>query len=297
MFPEDNENNEQLSENPEENIRLENELLKLKMMAQFGSDFSQGESSNVPPEIMNQFLKNVIQFEENYDSSKEITVGEKLGHPTFPAIEQLSKAEIKIELDKVLQLLGENNIALDICDGPYDDKVIYDFIINELFQKNIDDMFGGFNGTCHFIYEEFHPNHKADITKRTKDFFRGYFKMDFNIYSSELSNTFILTDQTTASREHVLKHFQEIFDSFAKFEKFGIAVEDVKFELYDVGENDKVSGMGHAEGVVRFDAMSITGEKMAVQKSFILYMAREYDYWTIVNFEVPFFDWSAVERD
>ena len=52
---------EKFSDDPEENLHLQNEFLKLKMMAESGAYF--GGSGNLPPEIENQFLNNIIEFE------------------------------------------------------------------------------------------------------------------------------------------------------------------------------------------------------------------------------------------
>ena len=49
---------EKFSDDADENLRLQNEFLKLKMMAESGAYF--GGSGNLPPEIENQFLNNII---------------------------------------------------------------------------------------------------------------------------------------------------------------------------------------------------------------------------------------------
>ena len=47
---------------PEEDLRMENELLKLKMQAERGGVFVGGE--DIPPEIENDWLQNILRFEE-----------------------------------------------------------------------------------------------------------------------------------------------------------------------------------------------------------------------------------------
>lgn len=49
---------------PLEAIRMENELLKLKISAENGAHF--GTAPGLLPEIENQFLKNVIDFEKRF---------------------------------------------------------------------------------------------------------------------------------------------------------------------------------------------------------------------------------------
>ena len=63
---------EKLSDDPEENLRMENELLKLKLQAQFGA--SPGTSEGLPPGIENEFLKNVYAFEQSHGKWNPIRV-------------------------------------------------------------------------------------------------------------------------------------------------------------------------------------------------------------------------------
>ena len=52
-----------LSIDPEENLRMENEILKLKLKAELGTE--PHFMNNVPSEIENEFLKNVLAFEHS----------------------------------------------------------------------------------------------------------------------------------------------------------------------------------------------------------------------------------------
>ena len=51
--------NLQLSDDPEENMRMENELLQLKLKAELGAETY--ISGNFPPSVENDFLKNELQ--------------------------------------------------------------------------------------------------------------------------------------------------------------------------------------------------------------------------------------------
>jgi len=51
--------------NHEEQLRFENELEKLKLSATHGAKFFTGE--NVPPEVENEWLKNIIEFEDQFE--------------------------------------------------------------------------------------------------------------------------------------------------------------------------------------------------------------------------------------
>lgn len=52
---------EKFSDNSMENLRMQNEFLKMKMIAELGAVFVGGEG--LSPEIENKFLNNVLEFE------------------------------------------------------------------------------------------------------------------------------------------------------------------------------------------------------------------------------------------
>ncbi|MDP9081252.1 MAG: hypothetical protein M3O71_27885 [Bacteroidota bacterium] len=57
-----------LSDDTEENLRMENELLRLKLRAEFGSELH--DTGNLPPDIENEFLKYVFAAEQNHAKLK-----------------------------------------------------------------------------------------------------------------------------------------------------------------------------------------------------------------------------------
>ena len=56
--------NDPLSDDSEENLRMENELLRLRLKAELGGDSH--SSGNLDPALENEFLKQVMAFESNY---------------------------------------------------------------------------------------------------------------------------------------------------------------------------------------------------------------------------------------
>src|SRR5690606_31104881 len=72
---------EKFSDDPEENLRMQNEFLKLKMMAESGAFF--GGEGNLPPDIENQFLNNILEFEKQQTASDEKKIKDILENPAF----------------------------------------------------------------------------------------------------------------------------------------------------------------------------------------------------------------------
>ncbi len=276
---------EKFSDDPKENASIENEFLKLKLKAQFGDNFMMGGDAELPLEIENQFLKSLISFEENYKNVEYVTVFEKIGKPDFTPVSNLNEKEIESALEKIIEILDLNDIRLDICDGPYPDKEIYTFITEELFLKEIEkeDLFFG---TRVFIYEEFHPNNKADIENNTHKFLTNWFAQDFNEHSDELSDIFIKPDAESLDSEALFAKLNLFFEAFKGFENHDFTIEEIKFDLLPNG-----NGVGHAQGFLKYNAMLENGEFILFDGPYKLYMERTDIYWSIFYFEIPGFEW------
>ncbi len=151
-----------------ENLHMENQLMKLQIEDILGGQIMNGSSSEIPAEIENIFLKNIIEFEKQAKASKQITVFEVLGKPKFKPAESLTEKQLKSELNKANILLNKKYIQLDFL-AKYSDLVKYKFITEELMKHETQSL--NMPGMItHFIYEEFHPNHEFDIKNKLKHF-------------------------------------------------------------------------------------------------------------------------------
>ena len=281
---EDKGNQRNCSYGPEEDLRIENEILKLKMQAERGAWFVES-SGDLPPEIEAQFLKNVELFESNFENAKEMSVYECIGSPSYKKAEELDPAEAEVEMIKLLELMQAKNINLDML-GEYEPVVIYKFITEELFNEKITEMnIPGY--TQNFMYEEFHPNHKMDIGNTAQRFLNDWFEKGFNEYSSELAAQMVTAEGKIFSKEEVLQKLYNCLDCYRKFVNIKFAGGDISFEW-----NEKESkGLGHAEGMFKYEAENENGEIVHVEGPYKLYMINEYGLWQIFYFVFPGFSW------
>jgi hypothetical protein len=234
------------SNDPEENLRIENELLKLKMQAEKGAIFG-GNMENLPPEVEAEFLKNVQQFEAEWDNRKTIKVYDLIGRPSFKPADLLMADEVEEELKRLHDLMAEKNVFLDVL-GNYQPIVIYRFITEELFEHETDDIrIAGWNQN--FIYEEFHPNHGMDIYKNTRDFLRHWFETGFDEYSMELASRLITAGGKTFTRDEIIEKLNTCRSFYTKFSKIKYAIGEIKFEF-----DEEQHGLGHSEGAVQYKA-------------------------------------------
>lgn len=278
---------EQFSNDTEENLRIENDILKLKLQAETGAFF--GGNENLSPEAEQNFLQNVQQFENTWKDAKQVKVYDRIGKPDHKKEIALSDNEIQTKLEKLFDLLEKNNISLAVL-GDYDPRVIYKFITEELFEHETDDVqLPGM--TKNFIYEEFHPNHKMDIRERAMDFLGNWFEQKFSPDSYrdswELNDPFILSDGRIMPKAEVLKKINNVFNSYSSFTNPKYAIGEVSFQWDDA----KACGMGHAEGMVRYDAKLENGEFLHFDGPFKLYMSNEGTWWSVFYFIFPGFTW------
>src|SRR5690349_7475369 len=142
-----------------EQLRNENDFLKMKLMLERGATFGTGDDENeIPPEIENKFLSNIIDFEKQFDEGRRITVYEKLGKPEkFKPVKDIPSAQFGKAWKDLSVYLEKNGIGLDACSPNVTDQELYRFVIEELFNHEIDDINIPGMMTC-FIYDEFHPD-------------------------------------------------------------------------------------------------------------------------------------------
>lgn len=277
---------EKFSDDPAENLRIENEFLKIKMKAQYGDAFFMQEGEFIPPEMENEFLKNIIAFEENSKNAVMTTVYEKIGKPAFEKFSALKENEITAALKNITAIMEKHQVYLHINDGPYPDEVIYTFITEELFDHEVDKepVFGsGWN----FIYEEFYPNDKADIERTTHNFLRNWFKGDLENLRIELSPQMITAEEKPLLKEEALKKISYFFQAHEKFYDYGYNIYDIGFNLESAQRP-----MGHAEGTLKYEALSEAGEEIHYEGPYKLYMEKQDFYWTIFYFVMPGFVWE-----
>jgi hypothetical protein len=147
----------------EEQIKEENDFLKMKLMLENGAEF--GGQAGVNPAIENRFLKDIIEFEKQSNDKKTISVFDKLGRPVqFKPVTELKDHEIDSAWNALSQFMYRRGVSLGVCSPNVSTKELYRFVLEELFNCMIDDIDvpGLIQG---FIYDEFYPDVLYDNTR------------------------------------------------------------------------------------------------------------------------------------
>ncbi len=208
-----------------EEIATENELLKLKMMAEFGGNFI--ATDQIPPEIEHQFLKQISKFHKKNDAAHLVPIYDYIGMPSYNHLSDLGEKEIAKELNKLLKLLARKGIMAQTLGG-VSDKEMYKWITEELFKHEVQNIHIK-DWTIQFFYEEFHPSDEFDIKNQVTNavslLFEGNLLGMELIFSEDMKNEIGLS----LDREEFVEKLENFKSRFHQ-----ILVEDLHFKLIDI---------------------------------------------------------------
>ena len=267
---------EKFSDDPEENLRMQNDFLKMKMMAESGAFF--GGEGGLPADIENQFLKNIMEFEKANTNSKPATIFDILGKPNFEDEKNLGEEKFGVQFSKLQKLLKKYSMNVEF-ERERDNRFKYNFITKELFAHQT--AFMPVKGmSTYFSYEEFHPDHELEITGKTNQFLNDFFERNLDTDTYYINKELIEPDGNILPREQLIKRFQSLYEVAREFENTSFKIENIQFELKDENE----TGMGFSEGSINYDMIFRDGNRQKIRGPFKIYFAREWDVWSICFF-------------
>lgn len=260
------------------NLKFENELRKIKLTLEKGAHIQ--SYSNIQPEIESKFLDYMEKFEKAYENSKQITVYELIGKPKFNHFNDISTPKIKKELNKLTTKMERKGLIVEsVCE--VDDKEMYRFITEELFQHKTDNIHVK-GMMCHFIYEEFHPNHEYDIKKHTQYFVESILDKRKNVDEIYLANKVKASSGKYITRIKAIEKINLIRSFYSKFELrnfnvLGLQINDKKTSAKIIFDIDCVATIDGGS-----EKQTLCGTCNAVLK-------QEYNFWVISYLEMPCF--------
>lgn len=270
-------------EDPASNLRIENEISKLKLRAEFGATIN--SYAELPPEVEKEFLEMIREVETNELVAPMISVYNFIGSPSYIPAASLSDHSIAVELERLFHLLGEHDLSLVVL-KEYHPRIIYRFITEELFNEEIRDVrIPGLVGV--FCYEEFHSHPEIEIEMQTAYFMDGWQQQKWNNPECMLADYAVIPD----GRILEYKRFRDkLLNQVGKYK----AVLSLKFEVSDISYEwkDGDFGLGYAEGHIRYEAIKEDGNSELLEDDFKIYFSNTGDHWKITFFFLPGFDWD-----
>jgi len=264
----------------DENLKLENDFLKMKLMLEQGAQFGNMEGTEeCPAEIENQFLRNIIEFEKHYAEQKTIKVFDKIGRPAhFKPAAEIPEADIDRSWKELDEYLNGYSIDLAVLSPNVSVKELYRFTIEELFEYEMDDM--DMPGMTHcFTYDEFHPDHEYENTNAAVDDcikpmlekkpfeWMCHFRKD----GLRLNDHFPLTEDEFKS---LVNRFHDAYEDLELLE-----VSDHYCGIHDI--NCKIKGCYTLIGKLSAEQVSLKGNWMVEFEQ-----DATFGYWYIINVQV-----------
>jgi hypothetical protein len=274
---------------PEEEMRRENEIMKIKLQAEFGAVFGETEKE-LPPDIEHEFLNNVYQFEKAWEKQEMRSVADLLKKPLFIPFEKLAAEEQENTWQSVMDLYEQSNISIDFLHD-YPLEVRYRFVTEELPMHrtvfvNMPDMVLG------FTYEEFHPNIAADMEDLVNRFLHAWLEKDAETCVACLSDRVVLETCELMSPEEVSSRFRMIFDCFKSFEEGAFSITETSYDKQETADKDTEYMLGYAEGEVQWNAILDNAEVLTIKGAFKLYLESKFGAWSIMYFVMPGWKWT-----
>ena len=127
----------QFEDDPLLDYELENEMLLMKLRAEFGGApqfFGDDEDGELDAPLKYDFLKSIYSFEEHFRGEQTmISLFEHLGQPYLVDEKYLTDEGVSCQLQRVRRIMNERQFIIDtIYQTP--DRIVYRFILEELLQ-------------------------------------------------------------------------------------------------------------------------------------------------------------------
>jgi len=271
--------------NEEENLRTENEFLKMKLMLEHGGQFGELDedgNTDLPPEIENEFLNSVMAFEQQFSEHKVIKLYDKIGRPLhFRPVSEIAHNDIGEAWHELSDYLNDHGIDVSVCSPNISIRELYRFVTEELFDHETDDInLPGW--TTNFIYDEFHPDPVYDNSRLVEqDLFNDIIRKDDLFYGIDYSREgFVFNDVFYGDFKlysERINRFKSIFDE--------IAVTDFKVHESVVdGSNCCVRGNYKATAGIGVSETVFTGEYV------VKLVIGELGYWEMKDIRIGGFN-------
>lgn len=149
-----------------EALKVENEVIKMKLMLEHGAEFRYDEKAEpISPETEHEFLNYIVNFEKQEALARELTVFEVLGSPgQFLDADEVGEDRIRGLLEELMGYMMKRGIELSVLSPNVGHREIYRFITRELFAHRMLHINMPGMITC-FIYDEFHPDHPYENSR------------------------------------------------------------------------------------------------------------------------------------
>ncbi len=224
--------------NEEEQLKAENDFMKLKLMLEKGAQFGTAGEAELSPGMENEFLNYIMEYEKQASTQVTIKVFDKIGRPAqFKPMGEIAEEEIEQAWQSLSAYLEDYGISVDVCSPNIDARELYRFTTEELFHQDIEDINLPGYTTC-FIYDEFHPDPIYESEKVvTKDLFPALFR------TKPIDEYFLcLHDTDIFLNGKMYSNAEEVKVAFNRFKSFfsRLELQDTTIDEYNLINTTKL---------------------------------------------------------
>jgi hypothetical protein len=133
-----NMNNEELDEMQRHIQEALSQAKRDTLHDKYGMEFEYTDS-RLPPDVENEWLDQVLEFERQFEQARSITVRERIGDPPLQPLNDLPLYAVGEAVTTLLDLLADHGIAVDFL-GDVDDIEAYRYLTEELLDEEMDDI-------------------------------------------------------------------------------------------------------------------------------------------------------------
>jgi hypothetical protein len=265
-------------DNHDEELRADNEQLKLKLKLEHG--MLTYESNGLNPQLEKQWLRYIYDHEQLYRECESISVYDYIGRPPFIAIEQLERKQVTAELERILSVMQEHGVQLD-CMCEYDDAVIYRFVTTELFGVEMDNirMPGLVN---HFTYEDFHMNNQYEIERIGIDLIKSIYNHEWR---AEYDSVWVGAAVKCNGISHDFQGFSSVITGFQQRHSL---LEIRELHVIEVSV-DEINGRGQVLANLVYLAQQHYGLQRVLDGECLVSFERDREtgYWSVIDINMP----------
>lgn len=275
-----------------EQMRLESEIIKMRLEVEFGARFPPARMPDDDPEDEYVFLKRVLQLHQRIANTPPRPLRDMLNFGQFPLASVIEdEVELTKALHDILEYLETYNVIVDF-ELDYPDRVMYEFITTELPALEVIGAPADDEYIC-VLYESFHPNTSLEVEVFCLEFFDaiigGEMREAFRLFFNEQIDQPKLCGRPQSEIVELSDRFLEYFPKICSWAlRFG---EDSD-QIVD-GDWTFAEGSGVASGRILYDICHDGNKTENLSGPWQCTIHRLEGRWWMGDFDFYGFSWGA----
>ena len=211
---------------PEEELRIQNEIEALKL--EMDHDATTFIADDAPPEIIEQWLKQINEFETLNKNGELISIQAYIGAPaSFKNVEEISEKEAKAAISKIEKLIEKKSIIIKRPDH-LTDMGWYDFLVTDFLPQEIVN-FSAPNYVHRMNYDDFRHDSTTYIIEHAQDVIEDIIDLS-NPYDGIWLADRCRSNQKRVPKSKVIETVNAFRAQYEDIDLFSFAIDSIRQE-------------------------------------------------------------------